>query len=78
LTVPDRTPLAEKCLAEVALPEEFLVIHVQRYGETILPHGDTCLQPNDIVTFLIKEADVARLEAFWRTIHEAEVKTDNH
>jgi len=76
LAVPEDTPLANKCLAEVALPEDFLVIHVQRLGETILPHGDTCLQPKDIVTFLVKEADVARLEAFWRTIQEPEIKPE--
>ncbi len=68
LVVPEDTPLAGKCLAEITMPEDFLVIHIQRTGETILPHGDTCLMPKDIVTFLVKEADVGRLEAFWQEI----------
>jgi CIC family chloride channel protein len=68
LVLPEDTPLASKCLAEIIMPEDFLVIHIQRTGETILPHGDTCLQPKDIITFLVKEADIGRLEAFWQEI----------
>jgi CIC family chloride channel protein len=68
LVLPEDTPLASKCLAEIIMPEDFLVIHIQRTGETILPHGDTCLKPKDIVTFLVKEADVGRLEAFWQEL----------
>lgn len=70
LAVPESTPLSDKCLAEVSFPEDFLVIHVQRMGETILPHGDTCLQPGDIVTFLVKESDIDRLESYWQSIHK--------
>ncbi len=72
LAVPEETPLSEKCLAEISFPEDFLVIHVQRMGETILPHGDTCLQPGDIVTFLVKETDIDRLESYWQAIHKSE------
>jgi len=68
LAVPEDTPFGSKSLTEIAFPEEFLVIHVQRSGETILPHGDTCLKPNDIVTFLVKENEVERLETFWHRI----------
>jgi len=68
LSVPVDTPLQGKCLAEIMLPQEFLVIHIQREGRNILPHGDTCLEPNDVVTFLVGENDVTRLEDFWRKI----------
>jgi CIC family chloride channel protein len=71
LIVPEETPLASKCLSEIHFPEDFLVIHVQRSGETILPHGDTCLQPKDIVTFLVKEHDASRVEAFWQAIQQS-------
>jgi len=74
LAVPKDTPLAGNCLADIAFPDDFLVIHIQRGGETILPHGDSCLQPNDIVTFLVKENDIARLEAFWQKIQLSEEK----
>jgi len=65
LQVPHETPINGKCLAELSFPDEFLVIHIQRKGRSILPHGKTCLEPDDIVTFLVEEADVNRLEAFW-------------
>jgi Trk K+ transport system NAD-binding subunit len=70
LQVPENTPLQGKCLAELHFPDEFLVIHVQRGGDNILPHGDTCLEPGDIVTFLVHEADMNRLEAFWLQYHQ--------
>ncbi|MCJ7700079.1 MAG: chloride channel protein [Anaerolineales bacterium] len=72
LAVPKGTPLANKCLAELVFPEDFLVIHVLHKGETILPHGDTSLQPDDIVTFLVKESDIDRLEAFWKDLQKQE------
>jgi CIC family chloride channel protein len=65
LQVPQETPIHGKCLAEINFPEEFLVIHIQREGRNILPHGSTCLEAGDIVTFLVQESDVNRLEAFW-------------
>jgi CIC family chloride channel protein len=70
LALPENTPLSGKCLSEVLFPEDFLVIHVQRMGETILPHGNTCLEPGDIVTFLVKESDISRLESYWKNIQE--------
>jgi chloride channel protein, CIC family len=70
LAVPESTPLSEKCLAEISFPEDFLVIHVQHMGETILPHGDTRLLPGDIVTFLVKESDIGRLESYWQNVHK--------
>jgi CIC family chloride channel protein len=69
LQVPQKSPLQGKCLAELHFPEKFLVIHIQREGTNILPHGDTCLEPGDVVTFLVQEADINRLEAFWVQSH---------
>lgn len=54
------------------VPVDFLVIHFLHKGETILPHGDTSLQPDDIVTFLVKESDIDRLEAFWKDLQKQE------
>ncbi len=70
LTVPPDTPLAEKCLAEIQIPETFLVIHVLRAGKTILPRGGTCLKPDDVVTFLVRSKDIQRLEQFWLSIQQ--------
>jgi CIC family chloride channel protein len=70
LQVPPDSAMKDKCLAELHFPEDFLVIHIQREGANILPHGNTCLEPGDIVTFLVREADVNRLEAFWLANHK--------
>jgi CIC family chloride channel protein len=70
LQVPQDTPLRGKCLAELRFPDEFLMIHIQRGGTNILPHGDTCLEPGDIVTFLVQQDDINRLESFWVESHQ--------
>jgi len=70
LRVPEHSPMCGKCLAELNFPEDFLVIHIQREGRNILPHGETCLEPDDIVTFLVEENDIDRLEAFWLKNHQ--------
>jgi CIC family chloride channel protein len=67
MTVTKGTSLAGKCLGDIKLPPEFLVVHIQRKGETILPHGSTCLEDDDIVTFLVKEGNLLKLESFWAT-----------
>ncbi len=60
-----QSPYAGKTLAELDLPEAFLVIHVQRNGRVIMPHGDTRLLPGDTVTVLSRDGDLRELEAFW-------------
>ncbi len=65
LQVPANTPLRGQCLAELNFPEDFLVIHIQREGHNILPHGNTCLESGDMVTFLVRENEINLLEAFW-------------
>jgi CIC family chloride channel protein len=72
LQVPQDTPMQGKCLAELHFPENYLVIHIQREGRSILPHGDTCLEPADVITFLVKEGDVNSLEAFWLKSHQGQ------
>ncbi len=64
LIAPD-SPLADKTLAELCLPEAFLVINLQRGGRTILPHGSTRLQAGDVVTVLSRDGDLKALEDFW-------------
>jgi CIC family chloride channel protein len=76
LCVLEDTPLANKCLAEIAFPGEFLVIHIQRAGKNIVPHGDTCLEPNDVVTFLVQESDVPKLESFWQDLQSHRVSPE--
>lgn len=60
--------LVGKTLAELCLPEHFLVIHIERGGEVILPHGDTRLKSGDTLTMLSYDGDIAKLEAYWKEI----------
>ncbi|HBY09077.1 MAG TPA: chloride channel protein [Chloroflexi bacterium] len=66
--IPASSYLVEKTLAELCLPEHFLIIHIERAGEMILPHGDTGLQSGDILTMLSYDGDIAKLEAYWNEI----------
>ena len=70
------TPLSGKRLSEIHLPEEFLLIHIQRDGRNILPHGDTRLEPGDILTFLVREDEVSTLKEYWQNIPTEEETKD--
>ncbi len=70
-----RSPYAHKALAELELPETFLVIHIQRRGRVIVPHGDTRLLPGDVVTVLSRDGDLQELETFW--LQNADVLDDS-
>ncbi len=67
-TVPPEAPIIGKRLAQLNLPREFLVIHIRRHGEGIVPHGDTELRPGDVVTFLVPEEQAEALRAYWRRL----------
>ena len=67
--IPPDSPLVGKTLAEVHLPEEFLLIHIDRGGETVLPHGDTRLRSGDILTLLAREGDAEVLERLWERLN---------
>jgi CIC family chloride channel protein len=76
LPVTEDTPLSGKRLREIHLPEEFLLIHIQRDGRNILPHGDTRLEPGDILTFLVREDEVSTLKEYWQNIPTEEETKD--
>lgn len=47
--VPRGSALAGKALREAGLPQESIVVAVRRRGKTLFPHGDTTLEPGDMV-----------------------------
>ncbi len=63
-----QSPLIGKSLAELNLPSAFLVIHIERDGNAILPHGDTVLRDGDAITILACDGDVEQLEKFWHQL----------
>ena len=63
--ITDDIPLIGKPLKEIQFPEGVLLVGVLRYGEMIIPHGESILQPDDSVFFLgLKEA-VEEVESLW-------------
>jgi CIC family chloride channel protein len=46
------SPLAGKTLREAGFPPSTLVVSIMRQSETVFPHGDTQLQPGDIVVIM--------------------------
>ena len=67
-SVPPEAPIVGKRLAQVNLPRDFLVIHVRRQGEGIVPHGDTVLRSGDVLTFLVPEEKSEALRAYWQRL----------
>jgi len=73
--LPDDSPLVGKTLAEIHIPEEFLLIHIDRAGQTLLPHGDTVLQAGDILTLLAREGDAEALQRLWEDLNKPSSET---
>jgi len=65
---PDTPPIIGQRLARLNLPRDFLVIHIRRQGEGIMPHGDTMLCLGDVVTFLVPKEDAEVLRAYWQRL----------
>lgn len=65
----DASPLAGKTLAELHLPEDVLLIHIDRGGQTVLPHGDTVLQAGDTLTLLSHEGNAEVLQHLWEDLN---------
>lgn len=64
------SPLVNKTLAEIKLPESLLIIHLQRGSKIILPHGDTTLEAGDIVTILTRDGDINQMDSTWQQLHQ--------
>lgn len=52
------SPLAGRALKEAHLPRECVVVAIRRHGRTVFPHGDTTMEPGDLVV-----ASVAAVQA---------------
>jgi CIC family chloride channel protein len=63
ITVTSDSPVARKTLAAIApqLPYECVVVSVRRQGVVLVPHGNTILQPDDVLNVFVRRADEAQL-----------------
>lgn len=64
LNVTKNAPIANHAIREIKFPSESTVASIQRDGKLLIPHGDTVIEPKDMVTIVAApeaEADIARL-----------------
>ena len=48
-------------LASTHLPHDCVVVSVRRANQTIIPHGDTILQPGDLLSVYLRREDEEEL-----------------
>jgi DNA-binding Lrp family transcriptional regulator len=68
VTVQSEAPIADRTLESAVergiLDSDCLVIAIERGDRELIPHGDTVVEPDDIVTVLRRSSDDASLGAF--------------
>jgi CIC family chloride channel protein len=57
------TPCAGKRMSEIPWPDDCIVATVRRQGQMIIPHGDTVLQPGDVLVAVLDEGARGRISA---------------
>lgn len=73
IEVTGTSPVVERELREICLPEECVVVSVQRGRKVIIPHGDTVISAGDkIVALAADECAVALRRAFEPPSEDAE------
>ncbi|SIR68360.1 DNA-binding transcriptional regulator, Lrp family [Haladaptatus litoreus] len=79
VSIADNAPVAGMSLEEAnqteVLDEETLIISIERDNEEIMPHGDTVIQPDDIVTLLSRHRTDALAFAPFQTSPKTETTT---
>lgn len=63
--ITDDIPLIGQPLKDIKFPEGVLLVGVLRYGEMIIPHGESILQVDDSVFFLGLKESVEEVENLW-------------
>ncbi|MCB8927954.1 MAG: chloride channel protein [Ardenticatenaceae bacterium] len=63
IEITPESPAAQQTLAAVApkLPYECVVVSVRRQGAMLVPHGNTILQPDDVLSVFVRRSDEEQL-----------------
>ncbi len=59
------TPLAGRTLREAGFPQASIVVAIRRRGRTLFPHGDTTLEPGDMVVASVAHGRSAAFRALF-------------
>ena len=59
------SPVLGQYVADIApeLPYDCVIVSIRRHGTLLIPHGDTKINPEDVITFFVRSADEERLQA---------------
>jgi CIC family chloride channel protein len=72
------SPLAGKTLRDAGFPPSTLVVSIMRQSETVFPHGDTQLQPGDIVVIMADPDRERALREFLGDVDRAAFDRNAH
>jgi ABC-type multidrug transport system fused ATPase/permease subunit/CBS domain-containing protein len=61
LTLPPASPAAGRLVRDLTLPRECILVSIRRGARALVPHGDTPLQPGDLVVALARPETAAEL-----------------
>ncbi|SNV63542.1 Trk system potassium transporter TrkA [Veillonella rodentium] len=61
----DEVPIVGRTLKDIQFPEGVLLVGILRYGEMIIPHGESQLQSGDSVFFLGLKEGIETVENQW-------------
>jgi trk system potassium uptake protein TrkA len=62
--ISEGSPLAGKQLKGLEFPENSIILSVVRNNESILPHGNLFIHPNDLVLMIAEKASIPEIEKF--------------
>jgi Trk K+ transport system NAD-binding subunit len=64
LVIGEKCEAADASLASIAsqLPEDCVLVSIQRGHKLLVPHGDTVFQVGDVVNCFVKKKDEAQLK----------------
>lgn len=67
LIIGDDLPVVGKQISELGLPRGIIIGAIARYGEVIIPKGDTILKAKDKVVIFCLTEDLPKLNMFYKT-----------
>ena len=67
VSVPPNSAIANKCLAELSLPRNSVIVAIERDNESemVIPTGDTLLHPGDRIVAVVKNGAADKLQAIF-------------
>lgn len=62
--VDSENPLAGKRIKDMEFPENSIILSVVRNNESMLPHGNLTIEPNDLVLIIAEKTSIPEIENF--------------